>query len=165
MRLQFRDPSITSPDELLTEFDLCIGLLFKPLRHHLNEIVESEGNFSSIWKSVLKVLEDFSHSRDSDDNGEERREVISAKLKSTMAMHMHEHLQNTVIFLMSAGVLLAESSSPGDITSLTWDAASRMGISEESLQEWKNRAANETSKDLVDGVASHDPSATGDVAI
>jgi hypothetical protein len=71
-----RDPSIVSTDQLMMEFELCIGLIFKPLRHHIHHILQCNSGGSSrsssisstssstsylpvIWLSVLSVLEDL----------------------------------------------------------------------------------------------------------
>jgi hypothetical protein len=66
--------------------------------------------------------------------------VIPEKLKVTMQDLTSEHLQNAISVLISAGVLLADSTSPGDITATTWEAVKRMGIGEGLVQEWKKKA-------------------------
>jgi hypothetical protein len=57
------DISITSTDQLMMEFELCIGLIFKPLRQHLPNILalttekSSNDHLSLVWMAVLSVLE------------------------------------------------------------------------------------------------------------
>lgn len=143
MRLQWRDPTITSSDELLAEFELCIGLIFKPFRHHLTHILEPAGNLFSIWKLVLKVLEDLAQDHEEEDLFQEKSEVIPDHLKAVMVNRGHEHLHNAVLVLISEGVLVGDSSHRNDITSFTWDSAARMGVSEATLLQWKKQAAAE----------------------
>jgi hypothetical protein len=150
MRLQWRDPSITSSDELLAEFELCIGLIFKPFRHHLTHIHEPAGNLFSIWKLVLKVLEDLAQDPEDDDLFHETKEVIPDHLKAVMINRGHEHLHNAVLVLISERVLVGDSHR-NDITSFTWDSASRMGISEASLFQWKKQADAECSNEAPKG--------------
>jgi hypothetical protein len=60
-----RDVSITSIDQLMMEFELCIGLIFKPLRQHIHSIIAMtsttvaapNGYLSLVWMTVLSVLE------------------------------------------------------------------------------------------------------------
>jgi hypothetical protein len=65
-----------------------------------------------------------------------------------MAVHIHEHLHNTVMVLISSGVISNDSSTSDNLTSLTWDTASKIGVSPESLAEWKTRAAADVEKNL-----------------
>jgi hypothetical protein len=141
LRLQVRDLSITNSDDLLTEFDLCIGLLFKPLRHHLNQISVSKDNFSSIWKLVLHSLENFFIDDEINDNYEGAQEVIPVAIKSSMATHVYEHLHNAIVFLMSAEIIGAESSVPDDLTTITWTSIGKMGVDYDTMQEWKSRTS------------------------
>jgi hypothetical protein len=132
---------VSSSDELLIEFELCIGLIFKPLRHHLKNVLSTGASLSSIWKSVLLVLEELlSQTVETDEPGGEKGHPIPEGLKKTMDNLANEHFQNAVKVLLSAGVLLADAKTPGDISAVTWEAAGRMGISEKSLEQWKQEA-------------------------
>ena len=134
---------VASADELLIEFELCIGLIFKPLRHHIKNALSTDASLSSIWRAVLLVLEDLltDQSKPEGELPEEgRHRAIPKSLKTTMDNLANEHFQNAIMVLISAGVLLADSKSPGDITSMTWEAAKKMGVSEGSLQEWRKAA-------------------------
>jgi hypothetical protein len=144
-RMQIGGGMVSSSDELLIEFELCIGLIFKPLRHHLKNVISTDASLTSIWKSVLSVLEDLlSNKKESEHSEEESRRAISKTLKTTMDNLANEHFQNAIKGMISAGVLLADSKSPGDISSMTWEAAGRMGISEGALQEWRQEAEKPT---------------------
>jgi hypothetical protein len=140
LRLQVRDSTITTSDDLLTEFDLCIGLLFKPLRHHLNHIAVSKYHVSSIWKLVLKSLEDFFVDDETHENYEGGQEFIPIALKSSMATHVYQHLQNAVFVLMSAEIIVVESNTSDDLTALTWASVIKMGVNSETLAEWKEKS-------------------------
>jgi hypothetical protein len=145
VRLQMRDPSIASADELMTEFELCVGLIFKPFRHHLRTIMESEDNLVIIWKFILQVMEDLVRGPENKEDFDARSDGIQESLKAAMIKVAHEHFQNSIIVLSSAGVLTDNSAALGDLTFLTWDAASRMGINDKSLKDWKNQATRESS--------------------
>lgn len=128
----------------MMEFELCIGLIFKPLRYHLKNLVECGGSLPSIWLSVLSVLEDLlcSELPETSTHIEEPVEVIPENLKATMNSLANEHLQNAIQVLMSIGVLAADSITPGDITSKTWESVSRMGVSDGDVKQWKQLASS-----------------------
>jgi len=148
LSLQLRDPSIETTDQLMMEFELCIGLIFKPLRHHSKSLKES--GLPSIWQAVLVVLEKLhSDSEPVASQPEEQQEYIPENLKRTMDSLANEHLQNAIKVLLSAGVLFADSKSPGDLTALTWESVSRMGVSDGDVQQWKQEAVNETASEVT----------------
>lgn len=140
LKLQMGEGRFHSADELMIEFELCIGLTFKPLRHHLQNVIASGpmDNVASIWKSVLSVLEELL-SEDRGDSSPEKQTVVPEGLRATMHNLANEHLRNALMVLMSAGVIMSDKSS-GDITSITIESVGRMGISEASLQEWRDAA-------------------------
>ena len=145
LSLQLRDPSIETTDQLMMEFELCIGLIFKPLRHHSQSLKESGSSLPSIWQSVLVVLEDLlGDKRSVSPLPEECRDHIPESLKKTMDSLANEHLQNAIKVLLSTGVLFADSKAPGDLTAITWESVSRMGVSDGAVQEWKQQATIES---------------------
>ena len=129
--MQLGHGAIPSTDELMIEFELCIGLIFKPLRHHLprtlNEHVES--HLFPLWKAILAVLEELLSSEVPEDGS-----GISEKLRKTMHGLATEHLQNAVVMLVSSGVL--SPSSQDEISETTKKSVVRMGISQETLDGW-----------------------------
>lgn len=148
-RLKMGTGMVSSADELLIEFELCIGLIFKPLRHHLKHALgtSGQGSLYTVWKAVLNVLEELLTDRQLESEQDEdhhMRRGIPDNLRATMNNLANEHFQNVILVLISAGVLLADPKCPGDITSMTWEAARRMGISENSMQEWKQAAGQPT---------------------
>lgn len=118
---------VATTDELMIEFELCIGLIFKPLRHHLQSFVDAgiKGELASVWKCVLSVLEDLLGDASSTKSPAEEQLVISIGLKETMDNLANEHLQNAVKVLMSAGVLSSELA-PGDVAGMTLENVKKM---------------------------------------
>lgn len=143
VRLQSGNRNAGNSDSLLIEFELCIGLVFKPLRHHLQTVIEKEtgNNLSLIWGSVLTVLESLLGERSAKDSPESQPVPVPTSMKATMTSLANEHLQSAIMVLISAGVLRADSRSPDDITTMTWESVGRMGIQESAVQEWKEAAA------------------------
>lgn len=128
----------------MIEFELCIGLIFKPLRHHLSNVIANGGSLSSIWQSVLSVLEELLRDEERGSPTSESKVRIPENLKATMNDLANEHFQNAIMVLISAGVLLPDSKVPGDISALTWESVVRMGINEGSIVEWKQQAAGQS---------------------
>jgi hypothetical protein len=149
LRLQIRDPSVETTDQLMMEFELCIGLIFKPLRHHMKKIVQCGGGLPPIWLSVLSVVEDLLNDKLPEapsHHDDEELEVISENLKATMNSLANEHLQNAIKVLLSIGVLSADDAiTPGDITANTWESVRRMGVSDGEVQQWKQDASSSSS--------------------
>jgi hypothetical protein len=137
LRLQIRDPSVETTDQLMMEFELCIGLIFKPLRHHLKAF--DSVSIPSVWKSVLCALEDLLGETNAPITDEPS---IPAKLKKTMHSLANEHLHSAIQILLSSGLLDAKS----DMTTFTWESVSRMGVSDGEVEAWKQKATAETSE-------------------
>jgi hypothetical protein len=149
------DVSITSTDQLMMEFELCIGLIFKPLRQHLPNIIAttttattvtaSSGYLTLVWKAVLSVLENlFSPSNtnaviENDPTDDEynnihhnQSNVLSDDLITTMNSLAKEHLQSAVHALVSLGVL----SLPASATAPSLSESSGDANDELSKQTW-----------------------------
>jgi hypothetical protein len=137
--LQFGNGAKLSSDELMIEFELCIGLIFKPLRHHIRDVISSGSSIFPIWKSVLLVLEDFLTEKN-EPLVQDERQPISEHLKKTMNDLLNEHFQNAITLLATAGVLLQDPKFSNEISTITREAATRMGINEKSLQQWMTAA-------------------------
>lgn len=138
--LQSREGMVSSPDELMIEFELCIGLIFKPLRHHLRDVLNAGSSITPIWKSVLSVIEGVLTERNDPTAEEQHRRSIPIGLKKTMHDLANEHFYNAIMLLITAGVLLQDPTSFDEISNITWEAATRMGVSEGSLKQWKQAA-------------------------
>jgi len=171
VKLRTGQARLHSSDELMIEFELCIGLIFKPLRHYLQAAqggaggsgvegstplkvtaggVADDDGLCSIWKSVLNVLESLlqdepaAESEQAPAHPEMMQQPLPGGLKSTMDNLANEHLRNAIVVLISAGVIQPggeDVGRGGDITKLTIESVSRMGISEKALEEWKQQAA------------------------
>ncbi len=124
IRLQIRDPSLETTDQLMVEFEMCLSLVFKPLRHHLQQLVAEDSNLPILWATVLQVVEKLLAPSPS----ETQQPSIPANLKSTMNSLTNEHLKNAIQVLLNAGVLSTEPRQPGDLTDLTWQSVHRMGV-------------------------------------
>jgi hypothetical protein len=143
--------STSSQDELMIEFELCIGLIFKPLRHHLHPILaepNTQVRLIAIWKSILVFLEDLlgAAGRVNQQQQQEQQQdedhfedaVLPESLRATMRDLATEHLQSAIVMLKTVGVLVGEESCGGDdISSITWKALSRMDIDEATVKEWR----------------------------
>lgn len=139
MRLQIRDPSVATTDQLMMEFELCIGLIFKPFRHHLKSFGDS--SFPSVWKAILDALEELLATKENTVLGDEPS--IPVQLKNTMNSLANEHLQNAVQILLTGGFL----DSKNDLTKATWESLCRMGLSDtfEQLKQKKSTVVDELS--------------------
>lgn len=127
----------------MIEFELCIGLIFKPLRHHMKAVLQfgNIGGLASVWESVLSVLEDLLSDEKRSQSVDDKRIGLPDSIKSTMDNLANEHLQNAISILLGAGVIFPDAKTPGDISSITWDAVKRMGIADKAVAEWKKSAS------------------------
>jgi pyruvate/2-oxoglutarate dehydrogenase complex dihydrolipoamide acyltransferase (E2) component len=127
---------VATADELMIEFELCLGLIFKPLRHHLQLILDAGnvGDVLTVWKSILAVLEEL---KEQEVSSPEQR-ALPKQLKATMDNLTNEHLHNAVKLFLVAGVFSSESISPDDKSSLH-----RLNISDDMINAWQEEAANQ----------------------
>lgn len=130
---------VDSFDELMIELELCIGLIFKPLRHHLKYVV-SEGDeaLTLLWKPILELLTEIL--KDPTKSALNDEEGPNQALESTNELII-EHLRSAIVVLIGFGVLKAEPETAGDFTAYTWEAVSSMDACKSLLPEWK-KAAN-----------------------
>lgn len=125
-------------DELMIELELCIGLIFKPLRHHLKNVVSEEDSvILSLWTPILDVLKEILKEPAVEGSSDETFPEIA--LQSTNELTV-EHLRNVITVLIGYGVLKAEPQAPNDITELTWEAVGSMDPCKNFLDEWKEVA-------------------------
>ena len=126
---------------MMIEFELCIGLVFKPLRHNLQKVITSNSGNSQllpIWKAVLSVIEEL---RGTSTGNAEDDEGLPDGLRRTMQDLATEHLQNAIQVLMSVGAIVSDPKTPNDLSSLTWESVGRMGFGKETIESWKSSAA------------------------
>lgn len=143
--VDMRDGQITPEhvDSLIMELELCIGLIFKPVRHHINAIIKEDPDvLMALWFPTLETLKVVmgEGSQDKAKDGSPRSEVIKTINELTM-----DHLRNIVTVMISVGVLRAgekRSAPPGDISEQTWKAFSVMEGCKTAVAEWKLAAAS-----------------------
>ena len=129
-------------DEIMIELELCIGLIFKPLRHHVQNIVNDGGDaLIALWKATLDVLkivlgDPVSTEEKLDDNPE----VVNVVAKSFNELAL-EHLRNVIMVLIDYDILHAEPMQEGDLSSWTWNALGEIECCKKLLDEWKQAAA------------------------
>lgn len=141
IRLQTGHGATPSTDEMMIEFELCIGLVFKPLRHNLQNVITSTSGNSHlfpIWKAVLSVIEEL---LDTGNGSNEDELTLPESLRRTMQDLATEHLQNAIKVLMSVGAIASDPKTPNDLSSLTWESVGRMGIGKDTIESWKQLAA------------------------
>ncbi|GKY94629.1 hypothetical protein MPSEU_000428400 [Mayamaea pseudoterrestris] len=137
IKLRAGEKLVGAADELMIEFELCIGLMFKPMRHHLATLSSEKAALALVWKSILVALEDLLCEQGDDD-----KIVSPASIQAAMQNLVNEHLRNAVIVLCASGFLDADDkSAPGDMTLLTWSSIQRMGVQRLALEEWKMAAS------------------------
>lgn len=118
-------------DAMMMELELLIGLIFKPLRHHIKTIINEEPPvFMALWKPTLNVLKDIM-------GDSAKGEIVQSINELTM-----EHLCNVITVLISYGVLAAgDEASLDDISQQTWNAISSVAHCQKYVAEWKLSAA------------------------
>ena len=131
-------------DELMIELELCIGLIFKPLRHHLKNVVE-EGDvvLLSLWTPVLQVLTEILSPPilgGKTSNTESGSPTSNKMFEATNDLAI-EHLRNVIMVLIGYGVLVEGSSQPNDLTDLTWTFVGKIEVCKPFLDEWKKAAS------------------------
>lgn len=124
-------------DEEMIELELCIGLIFKPLRHHLKNLVNEEQIvLLSLWNPILNALQEVLK--------EPGAEKDLSRINQSANELTLEHLRNVILVLIEFGVLKAEPEEPDDVTAITWEAVSKMDFGKKFLEEWKQQAASQS---------------------
>ncbi|KAL3795042.1 hypothetical protein HJC23_006363 [Cyclotella cryptica] len=131
-------------ENTMDELELCIGLLFKPLLHHLKTLLSVESEFLGIWISLLgimtQLLGDEPYAGGSRIPGAiMTRESLLQRTKELGS----EHLRNAIMVLSALGVL-AEEGSDAEISSVTWAAIGSIGYCKPLIDEWKQSARGDT---------------------
>lgn len=126
-------------DTMLIELELCIGLIFKPVRHHIKTIVnEGPSDLTAVWIPTLDTLKKVmgEGSKDIKKDGSPRSVVIQTINELTM-----DHLRNVITVMISFGVLKSGEEGQDDISEQTWKAISTMEHCKKAVVEWKLAAA------------------------
>ena len=142
--LRSGNAQVYSAHELMIEFELCVKLMFKPLRHNISRVAAASGDALSLWKSILTVLEgllkeETTKAPPPSTPGEGT--LVTDGLLKTMNELANEHLQNAIMLLVAEELITgSEATSTGDFTSVTWDFVGRMGFCKNFVDEWKKAA-------------------------
>mmetsp|Transcript_958 Transcript_958/g.2067 ORF Transcript_958/g.2067 Transcript_958/m.2067 type:complete len:1826 (+) Transcript_958:193-5670(+) len=147
-RIQEIRRGIISPDQLdvaMAEVDLCVGLIFKPLRHHVKVVVnDGPSTFLSLWVSMLNVIKRILD----EESVESAKSPSNHKLTNHIRELIVEHLRNVIMVLSSFGILkgLPEEYTDGSISDQTWSLIEDMVYCKRFVNEWKSAAAKPASE-------------------
>jgi len=131
-------------DDMMVEVELCVSLIFKPLRHHMKSIInEGSSLLLALWISALTVTKDIL-AEDSLENNPLSKTPVGEKMIQATNELITEHLKNVIMVLISLGVLKAtpEESADDSISSKTWSSIEETKYLKKFIDEWKNAAAN-----------------------
>ncbi|MGK3735233.1 MAG: hypothetical protein ACI8RD_002324 [Bacillariaceae sp.] len=142
-------------DAMMIEVELCVSLIFKPLRHHMKIIINEEDPslLMGMWIPTLNVIkeilnENFTAEEDPSDM-DPMTPIRSQMIKSTNELTM-EHLQNVVMVLISYGVLKAsaeeESTDDDSLSVETWKLIGEIPALDD---EWKKAIGNPLPSHLI----------------
>eukprot|EP00934_Nitzschia_sp_Nitz4_P000778 Nitzschia sp. Nitz4//scaffold170_size48074//15496//20557//NITZ4_007104-RA/size48074-snap-gene-0.36-mRNA-1//1//CDS//3329538637//778//frame0 len=124
--------------DLQTEMELCVSLLFKPLRHHIKNVLnEGVDALQMLWTPILGILQEiFADAQiETSENGDESNDTLQS---NELAL---EHLRNVVMVLISYDILQAEPNAEDDISASTWKAISNIPYCSAHVEEWKQAAS------------------------
>ena len=113
-------------DATMAEVELCVSLIFKPLRHHMKVVIKEDPSvFLALWKPILNVTKEIL------DDASGSKKLTDDTRELTM-----EHLKNVIMVLSSFGVL-----NDGSIGDETWSLIEQMAYCKKFVAEWKESAA------------------------
>ena len=118
-------------DATMAEVELCVSLIFKPLRHHMKVVIKEDPSvFLALWKPILNVTKEIL------DDASGSKKLTHDTRELTM-----EHLKNVIMVLGSFGVL-----NDGSISVETWSLIEQMAYCKKYVTEWKDAAAQSSSE-------------------
>lgn len=127
----------------MIELELCISTIFKPFLHHLEKLLNSPDELTSVWMSLLSVL---SHLLGKDKQTVNEKTVSSNTQSKATKDLATEHLRHSVMVLISKGVLKCDdditSNEGKDISSMTWNAISNISHCKHLVSELRQSGAN-----------------------
>lgn len=146
--LRSGNAQVYSANELMIEFELCIKLMFKPLRHNITRVAAANGDALGLWKSILAVLEGLLKEetvKAPPPSTPGEGTLVTDGLLKTMNELANEHLQNAIMLLIAEDLITSsEAASSGGLTSVTWEFVGRMGFCKNFVDEWKKAAEAKT---------------------
>jgi len=144
------------PDQLdvvMIEVDLCVSLIFKPLRHHMKNIINyNSSTFLSLWVPTLKVIKNILD-EDSTENNRSSKSPSSHKMTCDIRELTVEHLRNVIMVLSSFGILkgLPGEYADDSISDQTWSLIEHIGYCKKYVKEWKNAATKPAPDPVMTG--------------
>jgi len=131
-------------DGMMAEVELCVSLIFKPLRHHMKTIVSERSSLLSVvWMPTLNVINAILAEDTLEDNPSSQTPEGQKMIQATNELTI-EHLKNVVMVLISFGVLetpLEASAESSSISSKTWTSMEEIIVLKKFVDEWKDAAA------------------------
>ena len=122
-------------EDTMVEVELCVSLVFKPLRHHMKIFIGKEPSvFLALWVPILNVVKEILE----DNSGSKQLTHDTRELTV-------EHLRNVIMVLGSFGAL--EGAADGSISTHTWTLIEQMEYCKKFVEEWKTAAANPTQEE------------------
>ncbi|KAG7356851.1 RalF-like Dot/Icm system translocated protein [Nitzschia inconspicua] len=142
--VEMRDGNLSPEhlDAMLIELELCIGLIFKPVRHHIKAVISADPPvLASLWFPTLDTLKMVmgEGSQDTGKDGSPRSVMVKTVNELTM-----DHLRNIITVMISFGVLRSGEEGSvlkDDISEQTWNAISAMEFCRTAVAECKLAAA------------------------
>lgn len=131
-------------DNTMVEVELCVSLIFKPLRHHMKSVVgEDPSLIFVLWMAALNATKEILEKDSSEDNPSANSIEGKTMVKATNEVTV-EHLQNVIMVLISFGVLKPATGEAvdGDLSSQTWSLIDQMEDLKKFVDEWKGAALN-----------------------
>ncbi len=120
-------------DTTMIEVELCVSLMFKPLRHHMKFVVNDDPSvFLALWAPILNVVKEILE--DPGTSSPSSKKVTHDTRELTV-----EHLRNVIMVLSSFGILNDETE--GSISAQTWALIEQIDYCKKYVDEWKTAAA------------------------
>ena len=126
-------------DATMAEVELCIGLIFKPLRHHMKIVINEDPSvFLALWIPILNVTKEILE-EDSVESNSMTKSHSSEKMAHDTRELTLEHLRNVIMVLSSFGALSTEYKD-GSICAQTWSLIEQIRYCKKFVDEWKRAA-------------------------
>lgn len=140
--LRASEAAVENEDEVMIEIELCIGLIFKPMRHHIKSIVNEGGEvLMTLWVPILNVLKRVLDEPVHEYGSPENKPTESATVVKSSKERTVEYMRNVITVLIDYKVLKAEPMNNDDISARTWSAVSKMDYCKKYVDEWKEAAS------------------------
>ena len=128
-------------DTTMVEVELCVGLIFKPVRHHMKIVINEDPSvFLALWIPILNVVKEILEDSALEDSAEPvTKSPLSKKMEHDTRELTLEHLRNVIMVLNSFGALSTEYKD-GSIGAQTWSLIVQIGSCKKFVEEWKKAA-------------------------